>query len=116
MANATSAKAASAKAPAAKAPSKTEVITRIATVTELSKKQVSAVFDALAGEIKSALGKKGPGMFQIPSLCKISVKSIAAKPAGERMDPFTKTMKFYEKKEARKKVVVRPLKGLKDLV
>ena len=105
-----------AKAAAAKAPSKTEVITKIATATELSKKQIAAVFDALAGEIKGALGKKGPGSFQIPGLCKISVKTIPAKPAGERMDPFTKTMKMFSAKPARKKVVVRPLKGLKDLV
>ena len=103
-----------AKAP--KAPSKTEVITKIAEATELTKKQVAAVFEALTGEIKASLGKKGAGVFQVPGLCKISVKTIAAKPAGERMDPFTKTMKFYEAKPARKKVVVRALKGLKDMV
>lgn len=105
-----------AKAAAAKAPSKTEVINNIATATDLSKKQVSAVFDALASQIKSSLGKKGPGVFQVPGLCKISIKTIAAKPAGERMDPFTKTMKMYAAKPARKKVVVRALKGLKDMV
>lgn len=105
-----------AKAAAAKAPSKTEVINNIAQATELSKKQVAAVFDALGSQIKSSLGKKGPGVFQVPGLCKISIKTIAAKPAGERMDPFTKTMKFYPAKPARKKVVVRALKGLKDMV
>lgn len=105
-----------AKAAAAKAPSKTEVINNIATATDLSKKQVAAVFDALASQIKSSLGKKGPGVFQVPGLCKISIKTIAAKPAGERMDPFTKTMKMYAAKPARKKVVVRALKGLKDMV
>lgn len=105
-----------AKAAAAKAPSKTEVINNIAQATDLSKKQVAAVFDALASQIKGALGKKGPGVFQVPGLCKISIKTIAAKPAGERMDPFTKTMKMYAAKPARKKVVVRALKGLKDMV
>ena len=104
------------KAAAPKAPSKTEVITNIAQATELSKKQVSAVFDSLADQIKAALSKKGPGVFQVPGLCKVSIKVIPAKPAGERMDPFTKTMKMYAAKPARKKVVVRALKGLKDMV
>ena len=42
-------------APAKKAPSKSEVTANIAESTGLSKKQVGAVMDALAGEIKKAL-------------------------------------------------------------
>ena len=74
-----------AKAPAiaakkAKAPSKTEVLAGIASATNLSKKDVSAVLDALAGEIKKALGKKGPGVFQIHGLIKISKKKSIREP------------------------------------
>ena len=42
------AKAAAAKKPAAKAPSKSEMFAAIAEATELSKKDVAAVFEALA--------------------------------------------------------------------
>ena len=38
-----------------KAPSKTEIFASIADSTELSKKQVAAVFEALSAEIKKAL-------------------------------------------------------------
>lgn len=105
-----------AKAAAAKAPSKTEVINNISQATDLSKKQVTAVFDALATEIKNALGKKGPGLFQVPGLCKITVKMIPAKKEGMRMDPFTKQERMFPAKPARKTVRLRALKGLKDMV
>src|ERR1043166_5803967 len=102
-----------AKAATAKAPSKTEVINNIAQATELTKKQVAAVFDALNDQIKASLKK---GSFQVPGLCKIVVKQIPAKKAGERMDPFTKQMRMFPAKPARKTVRIRPLKALKDMV
>ena len=61
-------------AAAAKAPTKSEVLGRIAEKTELSRKQVSAVFDELANEIKNALGKKGPGLFVVPGLMKVAIR------------------------------------------
>ena len=58
---------------ASKAATKTEILTNIAAATELSRKQVASVFDVLAGEIKTAVGKKGPGIFAVPGLMKIMV-------------------------------------------
>ena len=53
--------------------SKSEIIANIATATELSKKQVVSVMDALTTEIKKGL--KGPGAFAVPGLVKIE-KSV----------------------------------------
>jgi nucleoid DNA-binding protein len=103
-------------APAKKAPSKSEVINNIAEATELSKKQVSAVFDALGEEIKKAMGNRGAGVFQIPGLVKVTKKKVPAKPAQKNvMNPFTKEIGDRPAKPAYNKIVVRALKNLKDM-
>ncbi len=99
---------------ASKAATKTEILTNIATATELSRKQVASVFDALAGQIKSAVGKKGPGIFAIPGLMKIIVIQKPATKARKGINPFTKQEQMFKAKPARKVIKVRPLKALKD--
>ena len=103
-------------AAAAKAPTKSEVLGRIAEKTELSRKQVSAVFDELANEIKNALGKKGPGLFVVPGLMKINLIQKPATKARKGINPFTKEEVMFKAKPARKVVKGRPLKNLKDFV
>jgi nucleoid DNA-binding protein len=107
-----------AKKPAtAKPPTKSEVYAAIAEKTGLAKKQVAGVFEALAGVAAANLGKKGSGVFVVPpGLLKLTVKNIPAKPAGKRMDPFTKTEKLFPAKPASKRVRARPMKSLKDMV
>jgi len=105
-----------AKASDKKAPSKTEVLNNIAEATELTKKQVTAVFDALSGEIEKSLGKRGPGMFTIPGLCKITVQRKPATKERKGINPFTKEPTVFKAKPARNVVKVRPLKALKDMV
>ena len=73
-------------ATAAKAPTKTEILSNIADTTELSKKEVGAVLEALSAEIAKAIGKKGPGSFAIPGLCKIVVQRKDATKACELTD------------------------------
>src|ERR1700733_11484139 len=99
-----------------KAATKSEILTNIATATELSRKQVSAVFDALAEQIKSAVGKKGPGVFAVPGLMKIMVVNKPATKARLGIDPFTKTEKMFKAKPASRKIKLRALKNLKDFV
>jgi len=101
-----------------KAPTKTEVIGNIAEATELSKKQVSAVFDALAEEIKKGIGKRGAGVFTIPGLVKIERKNVPAKPARKNApDPFNPgQFRDYPAKPATVKVKVRALKNLKTML
>jgi nucleoid DNA-binding protein len=102
-------------AAAAKPASKSEVITRIAESTDLSRKQVKSVFDALADEIKSAVGRKGPGAFAVPGLMKITVIQKPAVKARKGINPFTKQEQVFKAKPARKVIKVRPLKALKDM-
>ncbi len=99
-----------------KPPTKSEIYANIAEATELSKKDVAAVFDALAVEIGNSIGKKGSGQFTIPSLCKIVVQKKPAVKARKGINPFTKEEQMFKAKPARNVVKVRPLKGLKDMV
>jgi nucleoid DNA-binding protein len=102
---------------AQKAPSKTEILTSIADATDLSKKDVAAVLDALAAEIKKSLGSRGPGVFAIPGLVKVEKKKVPARPAQKNwLNPFTKQLEDRPAKPASVKVKVRALKNLKDMV
>jgi nucleoid DNA-binding protein len=101
----------------AKAPSKTEVMNNIAEATNMSKKDVMAFFDALTEEIKKNIAAPGSaGMFTIPGLCKIVVKDKPAVPERMVRKPGTNEMVMAAAKPATRKVSVRALKGLKDMV
>ena len=100
---------------AAKGATKSEIITNIATATELSRKQVASVFEALSGQIKAAVGKKGPGIFVVPGLMKLMVIQKPAVKARKGINPFTKQEQMFKAKPASKVIKVRPLKGLKDM-
>lgn len=105
-----------AKAPA-KPPTKTEIISHIAEATDLSRKQVTAVFDALTVEIKKAISKRGgPGQFTVPGLCKITIQRKPATKERKGINPFTGEETVFAAKPARNVVKVRPLKALKDMV
>ena len=99
----------------AKAATKSEILTNIAQATELSRKQVSAVFEALSGQIQGALGKKGPGLFVVPGLMKITVITKPATKARKGINPFTKEEQMFKAKPARKVIKIRALKALKDM-
>ena len=98
----------------AKPATKSEILTNIAAATELSRKQVSSVFDALSNEIKGAVGKKGSGVFAVPGLLKITVIHKPATKARKGINPFTKLEQMFKAKPARRVIKVRPLKALKD--
>jgi len=102
-------------ATSAKGPTKSEIITNIASETELSRKQVSAVFESLSGQIKNAVGKKGPGMFVVPGLMKLSIVNKPAVKARKGINPFTKQEQMFKAKPARRVIKIRPLKSLKDM-
>ena len=99
----------------AKALTKSQIIAELATKAELKKKQVAVVLENLAGLIKTAVGKKGPGLFVVPGLLKITVIQKPAVPARKGINPFTKQEQMFKAKPARKVIKVRPLKALKDM-
>ena len=99
----------------AKPATKSEILSGIAEATQLSRKQVASVFDALSGQIRAAVGKKGPGVFALPGLLKIMVILKPATKAHKGINPFTKQEQMFKAKPARRVVKVRPLKALKDM-
>jgi len=101
----------------AKPMSKSEVYTAIAEATGLSRKDVSKVFDELSSLIEKNVGKKGPGVFAVPGLMKITVIRKPATKATRRPNPFKPgEMMDVAAKPARNVVKVRPLKSLKAMV
>lgn len=110
--------AASKKAGASKkAPTKSEIYANIADETGLTKKDVAAVFESLAGQIKRNLGGRGaPGLFTVPGLMKMRVVKKPARKARKGVNPFTGEEMMFKAKPASKAVKVVALKGLKDMV
>ena len=99
-----------------KAPTKSEVFGTIAEDTELTRKQVAAVFESLNGVIKKSLAARGSGMFTMPGLCKMTVKKKPATKARMGKNPFTGEMQMFKAKPASKTVRIRPLKALKEML
>ncbi|MFT7643695.1 MAG: nucleoid DNA-binding protein [Pirellulaceae bacterium] len=101
---------------APKALTKTQLYANVAEATGLSKKDISAVFDALTEQIKDSVSKKGPRQFTLPGLIKIVVKHKEALPRREVRNPGTGLMVWADPKPAHDQIKVRPLKALKDMV
>ena len=101
---------------AAKAMTKTQIVTALAEGTGLSKKEVVSVFDELTTLIGKNLGRRGPGVFNVPGLMKVKVIRKPATKARKGINPFTKEETVFKAKPARNVVKVLPLKGLKDMV
>lgn len=95
-------------------PTKSEVLAHIADQTELSRKQVSEVFDALNGIMRKSL--RANGEFTLPGLMKLRVVKKPATKEREGVNPFTGEKMIFKAKPASKKVRALPLKSLKAMV
>lgn len=95
---------------------KTEVLSSLAESSGLSKQQIAGVLDNLAALIGDNLGKKGPGVFNLPGLMKIKVQRKPATKARKGINPFTGEETTFKAKPARNVVKIMPLKNLKDMV
>lgn len=101
----------------AKPMSKSEIYAAIAEATGLGRKDIAKVFDELSGLIGKNVGKKGPGVFQVPGLMKITVVRKPATKATTRPNPFKPgEMMKVAAKPARNVVKIRALKSLKEMV
>ncbi len=96
------------------APTKSDILNHIGKETDLSRKQVGAVFDSLSGVIKKSL--RSNGLFTMPGLMKLKVVKKPATKAREGTNPFTGDKMMFKAKPASKKVRVLPLKALKAMV
>lgn len=107
-----------AKQAAPKKPlTKSQLMANIAAATDMPKKQVAAVLEALAAEIQKSLGKKGAGAITIPGLVKIEKKRVPARKAQKGVPNPVKPGELMDRpaKPAYNKVKVRALKPLKDM-
>jgi nucleoid DNA-binding protein len=101
---------------AKKAPTKTEILQNIANATDLTKKQVAAVLDAMTEEVRKNLGPRGAGVFTFPGLLKIEKKKVPARPAQKGVrNPFTGELQDRPAKPAYNKVKLRALRNLKEM-
>ncbi|MDE3088900.1 MAG: HU family DNA-binding protein [Chloroflexota bacterium] len=96
--------------------SKSQFVGAVADKAGVSKKEVSAVFDAMNEIVAKELGKGGPGEVLIPGMLKLNVIVKPAVPERPGINPFTKQPTIFKAKPARSVVKARVLKGLKDAI
>lgn len=94
--------------------SKAQLIERIATQTELSKRDVKGVMDTLVEVGHKELKKNG--LFLVPGFAKFVVIKKPATKARKGVNPFTGEAMTFKAKPARKIVRARPVKAAKDAV
>jgi DNA-binding protein HU-beta len=95
---------------------KAQVIGELSNATDVDKKSVNRVFEALQELIRKQLSGRGPGEFVIPGLVKLRVVKKPATKERPGINPFTKEPMMIPAKPASKKVRATALKALKDLV
>ena len=110
------AKKSSVKISADKPLTKSEIIMGLSEDTGLTKNDVKALFEAMSGQIKKSLGRRGPGAYTIPGLLKLTVVRKPATKKRKGINPFTGEEAIFKAKPARNVVKGRPLKALKDMV
>ena len=107
------------QATAAKKPiTKSELLNAISTETDLNRRQVGSVLDALNAQISKSLGRRGAGAFTLPGLVKIEKKKVPARKASKGVpNPFKPgELMDVAARPATTKVKVRALKNLRDMV
>ena len=109
---------AKAKSAPKKPMTKSELLNAISAATSLTRRDVSAVLDALSGQIAKSLGRRGAGAFTLPGLIKIEKKKVPARKASRGVpNPFKPgELMDIAARPATTKVKVRALKSLKDMV
>jgi nucleoid DNA-binding protein len=96
---------------------KSQILSTLAEDTGLTKKEVGAVLDSLAGTALRHLVKKGSGEFTVPSLgIKLRRVLKPARKARKGINPFTGGEIMIKAKPATTSVRATPLKALKDAV
>ena len=97
---------------------KSQLFGDISEETELTRKEVAAVFDSMSAFMKKDLGRRGPGMFTVPGLMKVQKVHKPRRPARKNVpNPFRPgELMDVAARPARNVVKVRALKNLKDMV
>jgi DNA-binding protein HU-beta len=94
--------------------SKSQLVEKISTEIEISKKEVKGVLETLASIGYKELKKNG--VFVVPGFAKFVVIKKPATKARKGTNPFTGEEMMFKAKPARKIVRARPVKAAKDAV
>ncbi|MET1045984.1 MAG: HU family DNA-binding protein [Hyphomicrobium sp.] len=93
---------------------KSQLIENIANQSDLAKKDVKAVMEALTAIGYKELKKTG--VFMLPGFAKFVVVKKPATKARKGVNPFNGEEMMFKAKPARKVVRARPVKAAKDAV
>ena len=88
----------------------------LAKKTGLSKKSIDTIFTELLDVIQNHMKDNGPGKFVLPGIFKLTTKNIPAQEERVGLNPFTKKEMVFKAKSATKKIKIKALKNLKDIV
>jgi nucleoid DNA-binding protein len=95
--------------------SQSQLIAAIAEDNDLSKQQVSAVFESLGDYIERSIKPRSVGSIILPKIgIKVAVKEIPAKPKRQVRNPFTGEMIWKEKTKKSRSAKAVALKALKE--
>ncbi len=97
---------------------KSQIYGEISEATDLTRREVASVFEAMSSLMKKDLGRRGPGAFTVPGLMKVVKVHKPRRPARKGVpNPFRPgELMDISAKPATNVVKVRPLKALKDMV
>jgi nucleoid DNA-binding protein len=95
--------------------SKMQIISELATNTNLTRKQVNSVLDELAILVGRHVKKRSVGEFVLAGLIKIHTVKRPAKKSYKGINPFTGKETTFKARPASVAVKVHALKGLKDM-
>ena len=98
-----------------KAMTKSEMLSIIAEGVELTRKDISNVWDAWSVVIKRHVTKGAVGECTLPGLMKLRVVRKPAVKARKGVNPFTGEPTIFKAKPARNVIKVRTLKKLKEM-
>ena len=94
---------------------KSALYSELADRTELSKKEITSVFENLADIINGHVKRNAAGIFTLPGLLKVKVVRKPATRARKGINPFTGEPTIFKAKPARNVVKIQALKALKDM-
>lgn len=110
-------KSSAKKMPSIKDPlTKTGMIKTIADVSNVNKRDVVSVLECLTQVIETHVKSRGPGVFVLPGLMKITVVKKPARAARKGINPFTGEEIMIKARPAYKTVKIKALKKLKEMV
>ena len=96
---------------------KSAFLVDLAERTGTDRKTASLFLTELGAMMVAAVGKKGPGVFTLPGLLKVTTRVVPARKGGAMvLNRFTGAMVKQKAKAASVRLKVRPLTGLKASV